>query len=80
MNGRKHDEHGIRCSCPLLADLVGCKSETIRFAYCQRVLMRHWVIECNHGCLDEIVESVRSDKWHDIGAINPIAAILIRNG
>lgn len=43
------------------------------------VLMKHWAIECNHGCHDEIVESVPSGKWHDIGPIDPIKAILIKN-
>ncbi len=80
MNDRKPAEHGNRCSCRLLADLVGCKPETIRFSYCQVVLMKHWIIECNHGCHDEIVQAARSDKWHDMGPIDPVAAILIRNG
>ncbi|MCX7169835.1 MAG: hypothetical protein NTY41_05945 [Proteobacteria bacterium] len=51
----------------------------IRFAYCQAVLMKHWDIECNHGCHDEIVESNRSSQWYAIGPIDPIKAILIKN-
>ena len=79
MNGRNPDEHGNRCSCRLLAGLVGCNPKVIRFTYCQAVLMKHWVMECNHGCHDEIVELLRSDKWHDVGPIDPIKAILISN-
>ncbi len=80
MNGQKPDEHGNRCSCRLLASLVGCKPNAISFTYCQAVLMKHWVMECTHGCHAEIVESVRSDKWHGLGPIDPIKAILIGNG
>jgi len=79
MNGIRHDEHGSRCSCRVLADLVGCKPRTIRFAYCQAVLMKRWAMECNHRRHDEIVESVPSGKWHDVGPIDPIKAILISN-
>lgn len=79
MIGRKHDEHGNRCSCRVLADLVGCNPGTIRFSYCLDVLGKHWLMECNHACHDEFVEPVRSEKWRDIGPIDPIKAILIRN-
>lgn len=41
--------------------------------------MKHWIIECNHGCHDEIVASGRGGKWHAIGPIDPIKAILIKN-
>lgn len=80
MNRLKHVGHGNRCSCRQLADLIGCNPKVIRFAYCQAVLMKHWTMECNHGCHDEIVESGSSGKWHDIGPIDPVAAILIKNG
>lgn len=79
MNSQQHDEHGNQCSCRLLADAIGGNTKTIRFAYCQAVLMKHWDIECNHGCHDEIVESNRSSQWHAIGPIDPIKAILIKN-
>jgi len=42
--------------------------------------MKHWTMECNHGCHDEIVVSMRSERWRDIGPIDPVAAILIKNG
>jgi hypothetical protein len=72
-------DHGNRCSCRLLADAVGCNPKAIRFAYCQAVLMKHWVIECNHGCHEVIAEPRRSSKWHDLGSIDPVKAILIGN-
>ena len=80
MNRLKHDEHGNRCFCRVLAGLIGCNPKAVRCTYCQAVLMKHWVMECNHSCHDEIVESVRSDKWHDVGPVDPIKAILIGNG
>lgn len=48
-----HDEHGSRCSCRILAETVGCKPEAIAFSFCQAVLMKRWVVECNHGCMDK---------------------------
>jgi hypothetical protein len=80
MNDRNHDEHGNRCSCRLLADLIGCHPKMVRFTYCQAVLMKHWTMECNHGCHDEIVESGSIGKWHDVGPVDPVTAILIKNG
>lgn len=79
MDNRKHDEHGSRCSCRLLAEAIGCNPKTIRFTYCQAVLWKHWAVECNHNCYDEPAESGRSSKWHYVGPIDPIKAILIKN-
>lgn len=79
MNGKNHDEHGNRCSCRLLAEAVGCNPKTIRFTYCQAVLMKHWDIECNHGCRDVPMESRRSFNLHGVGPIDPIKAVLIKN-
>lgn len=41
--------------------------------------MKHWVIDCNHGCLNTPLETGRSAKWRDVGSIDPIKAILIKN-
>lgn len=79
MISRRHVGHGNRCSCRLLAEAIGFNPRTIGFTYCRAVLMNHWVVECNHGCHDEAVESGRSGKWHDVGPIDPIKAILITN-
>lgn len=75
----KNVDHGNRCSCRLLAEAVGCSLKTVRYAYCHAVLMRRWIVECNHGCCDEVVITERDDKWHDLGPIDPVKAILIMN-
>ena len=41
--------------------------------------MKHWVVECNHGCPDAPGESQRSVSLYGVGPINPIKAILIKN-
>ena len=33
--------------------------------------MKHWTMECNHGCRDKPVLADSSEKWHDIGHIDP---------
>ena len=75
----KNVDHGNRCSCRLLAEAVVCSPKTVRYAYCHAVLMRRWIVECNHGCCDEVVITERDDKWHDLGPIDPVKAILIMN-
>lgn len=79
MDSRTPDEHGNRCSCQLLAEAVGCDPKTIRFNYCQAVLWKHWDVECNHGGRDRPAKPDSSGKWHDLGPIDPIKAILIKN-
>lgn len=75
----RHDEHGNRCSCRLLAEAVGIEPGTITFHYCQTVLMKRWVIECNHGCRQGLATAGGSGKWHDLGPMDPVKAILIMN-
>lgn len=41
--------------------------------------MKHWTVECNHGCCAEPLARDRGDKWHDVGPIDPVKAILIVN-
>jgi len=73
------DEHGSRCSCRILAEVVGCKPEAIAFSFCQAVLMKRWVVECNHGCRDKAPTPNSDLKWHGVGQIDPVKAILIMN-
>ncbi len=80
MTHRQHDQHGDRCSCRLLAEAVGCDPKAVRFSYCQKVLMKRWVIECNHGCCHAAPASGSSDRWHEVGPMDPIKALLIKNG
>jgi len=79
MTGDKRNNHGNRCSCQLLASLVGGNPSTISFAFCRSVLMKHWVLDCNHGCINAQAGSRRSDKWREVGQIDPVKAILIKN-
>lgn len=71
--------HGNLCACRALAEAMGCDPKTIRFEYCRAVLMKHWHLECNHGCQKEEPEVKAGEKWHDVGPIDPIKAILIKN-
>lgn len=79
MNNVNHSSHGSRCSCQVLASTVGCDSGAILFGFCRAVLMKRWIIECNHGCLGAEVEIQRDDKWHGVGPIDSVKAILIKN-
>lgn len=58
----------------------GCKPDLVRFAFCRAVLMRHWTLECNHGCLQAEASGSGAEKWHDVGPLDPVKAILIKNG
>ena len=73
-------EHGDRCECRLLAEAVGCKPDVVQFAFCRAVLMKHWTLECNHGCPQAAASGGSVDKWRDVGPLDPVKAILIRNG
>ena len=42
-------DHGEMCDCMLLARAVGAPPSSVDFAYCQRVLQKHWRLRCNHG-------------------------------
>lgn len=74
------DEHGSRCSCRVLAAALHCKPETIRLSYCQGVLMKHWTMECDHIGHRPLPMPNSAEKWRDLGAIDPVKAILIGNG
>jgi len=41
--------------------------------------MKHWRLECNHGCQHGVAQAKNSDKWRGIGPIDPIKVILIKN-
>jgi hypothetical protein len=60
----------------LLAAAFGVPPETINFSFCHSVLQVRWVLECRHGCT---APAVHKEKWHGIGPIDPLSAILIKN-
>ena len=72
-------QHGNLCTCRLLAEAMGCDPKVIRFQYCRTVLMKHWHLECNHGCQHGVPQVKNSGKWRDVGPLDPIKAILIKN-
>lgn len=77
---RKPAGHGDRCDCPILARAVGGDPRRLSYNYCRTVLQRRWIVECNHGCRAQVaVSSSSKAKWHDLGPIDPIKAILIMN-
>lgn len=76
----KFSRHGNLCGCKLLAEAMGCDPRNVRFEFCRTVLMRHWHVDCNHGCHDMPVKVKDGGKWGGAGPIDPIKAILIKNG
>ncbi|MFZ2853810.1 MAG: hypothetical protein WAZ34_06830 [Rhodocyclaceae bacterium] len=79
MDIRKPAEHGDRCVCRTLALAVGCDPKRLSYNYCRAVLQKRWIVECNHGCLAVPVVADSELKWHDLGQIDPVKAILIMN-
>ncbi len=71
--------HGNLCSCRLLAEAAGCDPKQIGVGYCRNVLMRRWIVECNHGCANGVPAQAQHARWKDFGAIDPVKAILICN-
>lgn len=79
MGGVTIRQHGNLCSCRLLAEAMGCDPKVIRFEYCKTVLMKHWLLRCNHGCQSEGPQVKNSDRWRNLGPIDLIKMILITN-
>lgn len=71
--------HGGRCECELLAAAMGCDSRSISFEFCQRVLQRHWRLECRHGSSEEPTRMPAAPRWKEIGPTDAVKAILISN-
>ncbi len=76
---RKPAEHGNRCMCRTLALAIGCDPPMLNYNYSRTVLQKHWIVECNHGCQAEPAVANSDLKWHDVGQIDPVKAILIIN-
>jgi hypothetical protein len=45
----EHVNHGMGCSCTLLAKACGASEDAVTYEYCVRVLRKHWSIKCRHG-------------------------------
>ena len=73
--------HGTHCDCVLLAQALGLGSQVISFDYCRTLLQRRWAMTCKHGEVqgkDALPDL--GEKWKDKGAMNPVLAILVKNG
>ncbi len=52
----------------------------MRFGFCVHVLQKHWRLTCQHGEPGATTEDPRTgERWHDLGDIDPVKAILLRN-
>jgi len=71
--------HGDRCTCRLLAEAMGCDPAVLSFSMCRSVLQRRWVMHCNHGAPSVDEHKKSSSRWRELGEIDPIKAILIKN-
>ena len=71
-------EHGDHCDCALLAQALHLDPRTVSFDYCQRVLHLHWRMTCRHGAPPAPAVPA-SERWRDIGSVDPVKAILISN-
>nr|WP_217350744.1 hypothetical protein [Azonexus fungiphilus] len=58
---------------------VGCDPKQLSYNYCLSVLQKRWIVECNHGCQTELPVTDSELKWHEVGQIDPVKAILIMN-
>ena len=73
--------HGTHCECLLLAAAVGGGPDAVPYWYCLKVLQRRWSMICKHGEVQETSgEKKASEKWTGTGEMNPLKAILVRNG
>lgn len=79
--GAREIPHGTQCQCLLLAAAVAPKGEGLRFGYCLHVLQKHWRMTCRHGEVGP-PETQRkgSEKWHDLGEMDGVKAVLVKNG
>lgn len=74
------ERHGPGCECLKLLALVGGDRRSMRFGFCMSVLQKHWRLTCQHGASDSVPADTRvSERWHDLGDIDAVKAILLRN-
>jgi hypothetical protein len=71
--------HGGHCECEHLAAALGCKPSAISFEFCQRVLKRHWRLNCRHGSCDESPAASIARRWTSMGPADSVKAILVSN-
>jgi hypothetical protein len=62
-----------------LAAAIGCSPGVLGVAFCRKVLMKRWRMDCNHLCRKASINGRQSDRWKTVGPVDPIKAILIQN-
>ena len=78
---RAEISHGTHCDCVLLAAALGLGSQVISFYYCRTLLQRRWAMTCKHGEVQGKDAPISlGEKWKDKGDMNPVLAILLKNG
>jgi hypothetical protein len=70
-------KHGMHCSCRLLAAAIGITPESIDYAYCHRVLQRHWRVVCDHIPVSVARRVTREIPPHN--PRDPVHVLLIAN-
>lgn len=79
-NIKAHIEHGGQCSCASLAQAVGLDPRKLSFEYCHRVLHKRWGMTCRHGQHEGAPAATgNGERWREVGTVDPVKAILIRN-
>jgi hypothetical protein len=71
--------HGGHCECEQLAAAIGCEPGAISFEFCQRVLQRHWRLQCRHGSPEESPPASIARRWTSMGPADAVKAILVSN-
>ena len=73
-------DHGEHCDCVILAAAVGARPESISCHYCRDVLQKHWRIACRHGEHAPSGIPKVSERWRNVGEIDSLKAILVKEG
>jgi hypothetical protein len=73
--------HGTHCDCVLLAAAVRLEPRAISYEFCRNMLQRRWSMTCKHGEVKGAAPAtLLAEKWRDKGDMNPVLAILVKNG
>ena len=72
--------HGPQCDCLLLSAATQSCADAVTFSYCRHVLQKRYSMTCMHGHIAPRQGAVKApEKWHDLGAIDAVKAILLTN-
>ncbi len=72
--------HGPRCDCLLLCAATQGGVDAVTFSYCRHVLQKRYSMTCMHGDMAPRQGTAKvPEKWHDLGEIDAVKAILLTN-